>query len=672
MTEKRQIDIVIGAKDAYSSELHQAQKAFSALSGAMGKVVTAAAGAVAAVATISTLTKAAHTAIAAAADVDATERKLATALGYTSQALLDQASALQQVSVFGDDQIVSAQAQIAMFLKDEAQIKAATKATLDFAAAKGIDLSTAGDLVAKTLGSTTNALSRYGIEVSGAVGSTERLRSVTEGIAAVFGGQAAAQAATFGGKLAQMKNVIGDVWEEIGFVITRNSVFLRGLDLVKGALEKVAQWINTNRLWLMELTKSGIITFVKGISFAVEALRFFHNGWLGLKLVANSAVVGIAKGMRVIVEALSYILGPFDILFQGLKELGVVKLNPVAAGINAIQEAVKTFDASSSEVLQKNIDNIRTTNAAYDAVKSTIGGIISGLEAVKVTQAEIAAAPVISASPQSGIGAGETEAAKKAQEAMIKSREAAQAQLSHLVDPTLSAPDEVFAKAWTGYQAQLAALDQYHAQKLALMQQAGLSEAQIAEETARMTRRIEEKKRSLQLSLASQTFGGLSSMMQNLTVLTGKEGGAAFKMMKGFAIAQAMIDTYRAAQGAYASLAGIPVIGPALGIAAAVSATIAGLARVKQISSMQPGGSAAGTTISAGGTVNPSYSGGSTSAYPAPIKTEPIKPTQNVHITIHTLTGAIDGKAQEAIIQAINAAGDRNVKINATAIAGAA
>ena len=101
------------------------------------------------------------------------EKKLEASLGRTSQALLNQARALQQVSTFGDEAIIEAQALIAAFVDDEEADKAATVATLDLAAAKGMDLTVAADLVSKTLGSSTNALSRYGIQVEGAVGSTE-------------------------------------------------------------------------------------------------------------------------------------------------------------------------------------------------------------------------------------------------------------------------------------------------------------------------------------------------------------------------------------------------------------------------------------------------------------------------------------------------------------------
>ena len=144
------------------------------------------------------------------------EKKLEAALGRTSPALLKQARALQQVSMFGDEVIIEAQALIGSFVKEESAIAAATKATLDLAAAKGMELTVAADLVSKTLGSSTNALSRYGIEVTGAVGSTERLESLTGNLANVFGGQATQQTDTLAGAMAQMNNAIGDAQEGIG------------------------------------------------------------------------------------------------------------------------------------------------------------------------------------------------------------------------------------------------------------------------------------------------------------------------------------------------------------------------------------------------------------------------------------------------------------------------
>ena len=194
----------------------KASKNIGGLSNALGGMASKAALAAGAFFGAGMLLSGMKNAIDLAGRQELAEKKLEASLGFTSQALLDQARALQQVSTFGDEAVIEAQALIGAFVKDEEAIKAATAATLDLAAAKGMDLVVAADLVSKTLGSSTNALSRYGIEVKGAVGSTERLESLTGNLADVFGGQASAQAETMSGKLAQMKNALGDAAEAFG------------------------------------------------------------------------------------------------------------------------------------------------------------------------------------------------------------------------------------------------------------------------------------------------------------------------------------------------------------------------------------------------------------------------------------------------------------------------
>lgn len=68
----------------------------------------------------------------------------------------------------------------------------------------------------------------------------------------------------------------------------------------------------------------------------------------------------------------------------------------------------------------------------------------------------------------------------------------------------------------------------------------------------------------------------------------------AFKAYKAFAIAQAVINTYQSATGAYNSLAGIPIVGPVLGGIAAAAAVMQGMQQVRQIKAQQPAGIAHG------------------------------------------------------------------------------
>lgn len=73
---------------------------------------------------------------------------------------------------------------------------------------------------------------------------------------------------------------------------------------------------------------------------------------------------------------------------------------------------------------------------------------------------------------------------------------------------------------------------------------------------------------------------------------------ALFEVGKAAAIVGAIIDTYKAATGSYAALAPIPIVGPALGAAAATAAVLIGMARVAAIKSTNFGttnGGAVGT-----------------------------------------------------------------------------
>src|SRR5690606_903833 len=135
--------------------------------------------------------------VRAFADFEKSVVALNTALGTSNHSLVDYAGELQQLTGYSDDALLSSMALIGAFEKDENQIKRLTRVTLDLATAKGMDLKSAADLVAKSIGSSTNALSRYGIEITGAVGSTERLDSAVRGISNLYGGQALAAADTF-------------------------------------------------------------------------------------------------------------------------------------------------------------------------------------------------------------------------------------------------------------------------------------------------------------------------------------------------------------------------------------------------------------------------------------------------------------------------------------------
>lgn len=128
---------------------------------------------------------------------------------------LEQAAALQKVTQFGDEQIIGAQATLQAYLGQTKVSKELIQATLDLATAKKMDLSSAAELVGKTIGTETNALARNGVEVAANTSKQERMAQVIAGIEGKWRGQAEAAASGLG-VLVQLQNVFSDLLETLG------------------------------------------------------------------------------------------------------------------------------------------------------------------------------------------------------------------------------------------------------------------------------------------------------------------------------------------------------------------------------------------------------------------------------------------------------------------------
>ena len=108
----------------------------------------------------------------------------------------------------------------------------------------------------------------------------------------------------------------------------------------------------------------------------------------------------------------------------------------------------------------------------------------------------------------------------------------------------------------------------------------------IIENSNLQKQKIEEQKKLKQMQV-SATISTTKSMLSAVSDLM-KDGS---KEQKGVASAIATMDALQAANGAYAAMASIPVVGPALGIAAAAAALASGYANVKAIWAVDESGS---------------------------------------------------------------------------------
>jgi len=114
---------------------------------------------------------------------------------------------------------------------------------------------------------------------------------------------------------------------------------------------------------------------------------------------------------------------------------------------------------------------------------------------------------------------------------------------------------------------------------------------EIHRQIAAQVEAFEQQKRMSQAATAQNAVDNATFALQ----FFGQTNKAAFAAFKAVSIAETVINTYKAAVGAYSAMASIPFVGPALGAAAAAAAMAYGMAQVSAIASMQPGGGAVGT-----------------------------------------------------------------------------
>jgi hypothetical protein len=361
---------------AFRAELDQLQpKGGGSWFGSLAtEVGTIAAGMVSAQAVIrgvetafATLTGFVSSSVAAFTEAEASQVRLVAALRQQGMAVPsvikaynDLADGLAQTSTATDEAIRNSErllVQIGGVMPD--QMRKATQASLDLAAGLGVDLETATMLVAKAAAGHTETLGRYGITVSDAALRTQGFDAVLGAVNRQFGGSAAADLDTYGGKVKQLAKTWNEIQEAVGGLIVNEPAFVRFFD----ATAKAAEAAHTQSKYLGD-----DITLLARIGGAIAgptgaAIGQFASEWIGSMNAAEEATRRM-QGMP----------SPFK------KMADDSALPKMTADLReAVAAEYKAMDAQAE--WEKKFDEVNARMLAFDAGVEEINGSVA--EAIK-------------------------------------------------------------------------------------------------------------------------------------------------------------------------------------------------------------------------------------------------------------------------------------------------
>ena len=224
--------------------------------------------------------------ITLAAEQELVEKKLTTALGKTSTALLDQASALQKVTTFGDEATIQQQAFLASIGFTEEKIMEIIPVAMDLATATGMTLESAVRNTAKTFSGLAGELGELVPQLRDLTAEEMKAGEAVKVMADLFGGQAKSATETMAGSIEQMNNAIGDAAEELGQ--TLSPVIISMAKAFKTAAEVVGSFFSS----LRPPDLGEVIQGLKDINAEVELISQME------KLKLSSELINVNNELR--------------------------------------------------------------------------------------------------------------------------------------------------------------------------------------------------------------------------------------------------------------------------------------------------------------------------------------------------------------------------------------
>lgn len=307
------------------------------------------------------------------------------AAGFTAKQLTQIASALQEITTFGDEAIISAQGLLASFtnIRGEQFIRTLAVA-LDRAALKGVDATTIVEQFGKAIndpikgikllnesGITLNDTQRKQIDnflrVNNIIGAQNVFLKELE---SRFGGVATAFAKTPTGKLIQLGNVIGDVTEQFGLGFAE--AVEKAFDSVQGFLKRVGPVVRGIGTFLGRVISLIIRGIEAAVSGAAKAL-----GLDKLKITAEKVALfieiaflkiekGVVSFVGFLISAVQQIINAFTLIADALDQIPGIAID--SSGLQAFTRELDVFIKGFGE-RKKEIDK-QISALGTDLIKS--------------------------------------------------------------------------------------------------------------------------------------------------------------------------------------------------------------------------------------------------------------------------------------------------------------
>lgn len=491
------------------------------------------------------------------------------ASGMTSKQISAMADEFSKLTNFDDDEILGGQSTLLKFKNIGQEVfPRATKAMLDFASVTGQDASTAAQTLGKALNNpleASSALKRAGIDLTrsqeqqieafikvGDVASAQNV--ILKELEGTMGGAAEAMVSP----VDQMKNGFGDLFKVIGELLMptvrdfANNVFIPFLT-----------WIKDNK----------------------ELFGYLAAGATALAL-ALTGPVGIAGAIAVCGTTLYAFRDKFKLILLQLGDL-----------LLTFYETVVGTIAKISGFISKDLE--KTINIGTEKIKEFRGKLKAEMDQIRKDEKD--AADKKEKEEQARANKGSKDQQKKAGKALKADTPDAKEQ-----DEKLKSWKKTYgelSREDIQYLRNKEKLQQKHAKDELKEEQTILKKAKTykknmtdqeldyaikaEKKNAQEKKEISEFQFNFENNIGNARMEYTQNLLGNLSTLQQSKSKEAFEVGKAASIANATINMWQSATNSYNAMSAIPIVGPALGFAAAAAAVAAGMVQIDNISSQQ-------------------------------------------------------------------------------------